>query len=109
MRAKEDWRDMDLILLAKIVKMEADIRAAQVGLDATGMMLENKSCTQMPNPLISVVDTLERCQLAVIRSISLNNTAHDPRTLNCTADGKSEARAALKDVGVVGLIAQPMN
>ena len=28
-RAREDWRDMDLILLAKIVRMEADIRTAQ--------------------------------------------------------------------------------
>ena len=27
-RARSDWRDMDLILLSKIVKMEADIRAA---------------------------------------------------------------------------------
>ena len=36
--AKEDWRDMDLILLAKIVKMEADIRAAKVKPDAVGML-----------------------------------------------------------------------
>ena len=83
-RAKEDWRDMDLILLAKIVKMEADIRAAQVELDAAGMMVENKRGTQIPNPLISVIDTLERRQLAVIRSMSLNQTAHDPRTINGT-------------------------
>ena len=27
--AREDWRDMDLILLAKIERMEADIRTAQ--------------------------------------------------------------------------------
>ena len=36
--AKEDWRDMDLILPAKIVKMEADTSAAHVELDAVGMM-----------------------------------------------------------------------
>ena len=108
-RPREDWRDMDLILLAKIVKMEADIRAAQVELDAVGMMVENKRGTQIPNPLISVIDTLERRQLAVIRSMSLNQTAHDPRTINGTAKVESEARAALKDVGVEGLIAQPMN
>ena len=106
-RAKEDWRDMDLILLAKIVKMEADIRAAQVELDAVGMMVENKRGTQIPNPLISVIDTLERRQLAVIRSMSLNQTASDPRTINGTAKVESEARAALKYVSVAGLIAQP--
>ncbi len=59
-RAKEAWREMELILLAKIVKMEADIRAAQVELDAAGMMVENKRGTSIPNPLISVIDTLER-------------------------------------------------
>ena len=100
---------MDLILLAKIVKMEADIRAAQVELDAVGMMVENKRGTQIPNPLISVIDTLERRQLAVIRYMSLNQTASDPSTINGTAKVESEARAALKDVGMAGLIAQPMN
>ena len=48
---------MDLTLLAKIVKMEADIVAAQVELDAAGMMVENKRGTKIPNPLISVIDT----------------------------------------------------
>ena len=98
---------MDLILLAKIVKMEADIWAAQVELDAVGMMVKNKRGTQIPNPLISVINTLERHQLAVIRSMSLNQTAHDPRTINGTAKVEEKARAALRDVGMAGLIAQP--
>ena len=98
---------MDLILLAKIVKMEADIRTAQLELDAVGVMVANKRGTQIPNPLISVIDTLERRQLAGIRSISLNQTAHDPRMINGTAKVESEAGAALKEVGVAGLLAQP--
>lgn len=73
---------MELILLAKIVKMEAYIRIAQVELDAVGMVVENKRGTQIPNPLISVINTLERRQLAVIRSMSFYQTAHDPRTIN---------------------------
>jgi len=64
---------------------------------------------QIPNPLISVIENLEQRQLAVIRSISLKQTASDPRTINGTAKVESEARAALKDVGVAGLVAQPMN
>ena len=36
---QEDWRDMDLILQAKIVKMEADIRAAQADLDRVGKIV----------------------------------------------------------------------
>ena len=108
-RARSDWRDLDLILLAKIVKMEADIRAAQIELDAMGMMIENKRGAPILNPFLSVIDTLERRQLAVIRSMSLNHTASDPRTINGSAQVEGEARAALRDVGVEGLIAQPVN
>ena len=106
-RARSDWRDMDLILLAKVVKMEADIRAAQIELDAMGMMVENKRGTPIPNSLLSVIDVLKRRQLMVIRSMSINKTASDPRTINGTAKVQGEARAALRDVDVEGLIAQP--
>ena len=106
-RARSDWCDMDLILLTKIVKIEADIRTAQIELDAMGMMIENKRGTPIPNPFLSVIDTLERRQLAVIRSMSLNQIASDPRTINGSAKVEGEVRAALRDVGVEGLIAQP--
>ena len=106
-RARSDWRDMDLIVLAKIVKMEADIRAAQIELDAMGMMIENNYGTPIPNPFLSVIDTLERPQLSVIRSMSLNQTASDPHTTNGSTKVESEAIAAPRDVGVEGLIAQP--
>ena len=88
--------------------MEADIRAAQVEMDAVGMMVENKRGTPIPHPLISVIDTLERRQLVVIRSISLNQTASDPRTINGTAKVESKACAAFKEIGVEGLIAKPI-
>ena len=89
------------------MKMEADIRAAQTELDAMGMMVENKRGAPIRNPLLSVIDTLERRQLAVIRSMSPNQTASDPRTINGSAKVEGEVRAALRDVGVEGLIAQP--
>jgi len=41
--------------------------------------------------------------------MSLNQTASDPRTINGTAKVEDKARAALKTVGVEGLIAQPIN
>ena len=57
---------MDLIFLAKIVKIEANIRAAQIELYAMGMMIGNKRETPISNSFLSVIDTLERRQLAVI-------------------------------------------
>ena len=98
---------MDLILLTKIVRMEADIRTAQTELDEVGMMVENKRGTPIPNPLLSVIDTLERRQLAVIRSMSLNQTASDPRTLNGFAKLDTKARSAIAKVGADDLFAKP--
>ena len=106
-RAREDWRDMDLILLAKVVRMEADIREHQSTLDRSGVLIQNKRGTLIPNPLLAVVDNLERRQLAVIRSMSLNQLSSDPRTLNGSAKNENQARELLHDLGVEGLIAMP--
>lgn len=106
-RAREDWRDMDLLLLAKVVRMEADIRNYQSQVEAQGSIVENQRGTQIPNPLLAIIDTVERRQLAVIRSMSLNQQASDPRTLNGSAKNVSNARAAVDDASVDGLIALP--
>ena len=106
-RVHEDQRDMDLILLAKIDCMEADIRTAQAELDNVNMMVENKRETPIPNPLLSVIDTLERRQLAVIPSMSLNQTAFHPCTLDGFAKLESTARSAIAKVGADDLIARP--
>jgi hypothetical protein len=107
-RAREDWRDMDLLFLAKVVRMEADIRAQQVALDVSGAILENKHGMPIAHPLLAVIDTLERRQLAVIRSMSLNQTASDPRTLSGAAKTEGKASDLLRDMWASGLIAKPM-
>ena len=73
---------MDLILLEKVVRMEADVREHQSMLDRSCVLIKNKRCTLVPNPFLAVADNLERRQLAVIRSMSLNQLSSDPRTIN---------------------------
>lgn len=106
-RAREDWRDMDLILLAKVVKMEADIRKFQDQLDRMGVVGTNKRGTAVVNPLLNVIDTLERRQLAVIRSMSLNQLAADPRTVNGRGKAAGESRSIMEMLSESGLIAMP--
>lgn len=106
-RARDDWRDMDLILLAKITKLEADIRQHTATLDVSGILIKNKRETLIVNPLISVIDTLERRQLAIIRSMSLNQTANDPRTINMPARNENEVRALVNDNSLETLLAKP--
>ena len=62
-----------------------------------------------PNSLLSVIDVLKRRQLMIIRSMSINKTASDPRTIHVAANLEGAARAALKDVGVAGLVDQLVN
>ena len=106
-RAREDWRDMDLLLLAKVVRMEADIRRHQDVLDRSGVLIKNQRGTMIPNPLISVIDTLERRQLAVIRSMSLNQLASDPRTINAAGQMAGNNRAVMGYLTGDDLIAMP--
>jgi hypothetical protein len=106
-RAREDWRDMDLILLAKVVRMESDIRKHQETLDKSGVLIQNKRGTLIPNPLLAVIDTLERRQMAIIRSMSLNQMHSDPRTINAAARATVDARSTMQSFSDDGLIAMP--
>ena len=106
-RAKDTWREFDLVLLSKIVKLEVDIRKHQEKLDASGPLIKNKRETLVENPLLRVIDTLQRQQLAIIRSLSLNQTESDPRTLNATGSAEKAANNVIKKYGVASLIAMP--
>lgn len=81
-RARDGWRDFDLVILAKVVRLEADIRKYQEQLDDSDAIIRNDKGTQIVNPLFSVIDSLQRQQLALIRNMSLSQTNQDPRTLN---------------------------
>jgi hypothetical protein len=107
-RAREDWRDMDLLLLAKVVRIEADIRKHQETLDRSGILIRNKRETLIENPLLRVIDTLQRMQMAIIRSMSLNNQG-DARTIQAQARTEQEARRIVQDGDVMDLLATPVN
>jgi hypothetical protein len=94
-RSPDSWRDFDLVLLAKTVKIEARIRKHQKELDAMGSIIENQRGTPIENPLFRIIDTLTRQQMAVIRSMSLNQTKSDPRVLNATGKKVGAAKAAM--------------
>jgi hypothetical protein len=79
-RMRGDWREFDLLLLAKIVQLEVEIRATRAGIKAQGATIENRRGTPIDNPLYRVLDLLQRQQLALIRCLSLTKNG-DPRTM----------------------------
>lgn len=94
-RAKDGWRDFDLLIVAKAVRLEADIRKHQAALDEQGVTTVNDRGTHIVNPMLSVVDSLQRQQLALIRSLSLNQQAQDPRTLNGQGSTQTKLRKTI--------------
>jgi hypothetical protein len=66
----------------------------------------NQRGTPVVNPLVSVLDTMLRQQLALIRSMSLNATI-DPRAIEAAAREESKARSVLEEKGVTSLLAMP--
>ena len=107
-RARNSWRDFDLVLLAKVVRLEADIRKYQVMLDTSGPLIKNKRETVVENPLLRVIDTMQRQQLAIIRSMSLNQQGVDPRTMNDNALIEQDARDTVKSFDAESLLALPI-
>lgn len=94
-RASEGWRDFDLLIVAKAVRLEADIRKYQMQLDRSGAVIKNDRGTPIVNPFLTVIDSLQRQQLALIRSLSLNQTAQDPRTMNGQGANQSALRRSI--------------
>ena len=94
-RAGDGWRDFDLLIVAKAVRLEADIRKYQMQLDRSGAVIKNDRGTPIVNPFLTVIDSLQRQQLALIRSLSLNQTAQDPRTLNGQGANQSALRRSI--------------
>ena len=104
-RAPGDWRDFDLLIVAKSVRLEADIRKHQITLDEQGVTSSNERGTIVMNPMVTVIDGMQRQQLALIRSLSINQTGSDPRTLNAGGKAQGKLKAAIQDVD--DLIAKP--
>jgi hypothetical protein len=96
------------VLLAKVVRLEADIRKYQVMLDTSGPLIKNKRETVVENPLLRVIDTMQRQQLAIIRSMSLNQQGVDPRTMNDNALIEQDARDTVKSFDAESLLALPI-
>jgi hypothetical protein len=96
-RTRDGWREVDLITVGKCVRLEADIRMHQENLDQQGAISINDKGVQVINPLVGLVDLLQRQQLTLTRSISLNQTKQNARTLNGQGQVQMKLRKQLVD------------
>jgi hypothetical protein len=92
-RCIEDWREIDLVLVSKAIKIEIEIRAHKATLEAEGTLIETER-GRLEHPLFKIVDALQKQQLAILRSMSLTKHGSDSRTL--ADNGKARKQAHLK-------------
>ena len=107
-READSWREFDLILIAKMVRLEADIRKHNAMIDQTSVIIENKRGTMVENPLLRVVDTLTRQQLSLIRSLSLGVHSDTARDANSSGSKARDAvdTGKIKDGKILDLLAR---
>ena len=101
---REEWRNFDLILLVKIVRLEVKIKQWWTTLDKTGPMIRNPRGTLIENPILRSIDTLQRQQLSIITKMQLMTVA-DPRTLN--KEAQHQDLNTIKEGNVLRLLARP--
>ena len=101
---REEWRNFDLILMVKVVKLEVKIKDWWEQMEKTGPLVPNPRGTLVENPILRSIDTLQRQQLSIITKMQLMTVA-DPRTMNKEAQKKD--MDTIKNGDVLRLLARP--
>jgi hypothetical protein len=84
-REASEWRVPDLLILCKIAQAEVDLRRYKSMLRSTGPVVKRANGSAAPNPLLGIIDEVERRQLSLCRSLGLFRISGDARTVNARA------------------------
>ena len=105
-RAAVDIRDMDYILIGKLARLECQIVNYSAIMDEQGVIITNPKGTPIQNPLMGIINQLQRVQLAIISSMGLNAglSAAGPKAK--AADKMKTINSVLED-DEDGLLAKP--
>lgn len=97
-RPASSWREIDLLLLAKAVRLEGEIKRYQTELDAMGVLVENANGILRPNPLIAIIDLAHRQQLSIFRMLSLCLLPQSHKGFNVQGVEQNKIRGNMTDV-----------
>ena len=111
-RVPSDWREHDLLTLYKIMKLEIELKVQQAHFEKEGALLEGARGGPIENPRCRILDVMERRQLALIRSLSMNVTGSDTRVMKRQAATAQNTKAIAQSNAADDfshLLATPMN
>lgn len=104
-RAREEWREVDLVVAAQLAECQALIESESVALRTEGTLVSNDRGTVVENPRNRVIQNLAQREMALMRTLLMGGKASgDAR--NFTGARKVEAaarrvRAELEDDGLL--------
>ena len=94
-RSYADWRDVDLLMLWKLVKLERELRAQQELVEEEGAVVLGARGGPIENPRVRIMNLYEQRQLSIFRALGLNVTKSDPRIVKNNAAEDQKARRIL--------------
>lgn len=105
-RAREEWRDVDLVVAAQLATCQALIEAESRVLEEEGMIVRNDRGTQIENPRNKVVQTLATREMALMRTLLMGGKdGGDARNMKGARAMESSARKAAKQLENEDLLA----
>ena len=98
-RAREEWREVDLVVAAQLARCQADIERESALLDDEGTLIDNGRGTKIENPRNRVIQCLEQREMALMRTLLIGGkAAADPRTLAGARKTEAMARKAFAEI-----------
>lgn len=97
-RAREEWRDVDLVVAAQLAVCQAEIEAETVLLRDEGTILKRENGTTVENPRNRVLQNLATREMALMRTLLMGGkAAADPRSFAGARRTEAAARKAAAD------------
>lgn len=92
-RAREEWREVDLVVAAQLAECQALIEQESVMLREEGTLSTNDKGTKVENPRNRVIQNLAQREMALMRTLLMGGkAAADPRSFAGARKAEASAR-----------------
>ena len=99
-RAREEWREVDLVVAAQLAECQALIEAESALLRVEGTLMDNGRGTTVENPRNRVIQNLAQREMAIMRTLMMGGkaTGINPRSLEGARKVEADARKARREI-----------
>lgn len=105
-RAREEWREVDLVVAAQLAECQALIEQESALLRVEGTLMDNGRGTPVENPRNRVIQNLAQREMALMRTLLMGGkAAADPRSFAGARKTEATARKVRADMKADELLA----